>query len=371
MVCNSYGSATCPWLLYNDLIAQNQSNPYFSNSKSSIINLKNEALSQNLLLLNDNSTNSIMLGQIYFHEDGLFLGTSDFLSRINNPNNFISDSPVNLDYYCGSSNSCSLYFQNSLSPYSIFTYTNNNSLFYGTKVLLSGMPSDLTNTTDLQSLVICGNMFQCNFKQVTNFQYTDGQQNTTAFEAVFYGVFSPLGQMVCIYDDNSCNILKSNQTEFIINSNTNLISGYYYFNQISPSANDIYNNSINSNPDSSCKIASGNQELLQLYCNNEQNPRAFNIISDPLALTKSSLNTDVPVFKLDNSNLYIKTVFMISSTDGKSTPGVLLNVITHPSNILHSFSSLQFPREFYNTTILFFVVNIILTFILIELGFWN
>ena len=226
MVCNSYGSATCPWLLYNDLIAQNQSNPYFSNSKSSIINLKNEALSQNLLLLNDNSTNSIMLGQIYFHEDGLFLGTSDFLSRINNPNNFISDSPVILDYYCGSSNSCSLYFQNSLSPYSIFTYTNNNSLFDGTKVLLSGMPSDLTNTTDLQSLVICGNMFQCNFKQVTNFQYTDGQQNTTAFEAVFYGVFSPLGQMVCIYDDNSCNILKSNQTEFIINSNTNLISGY-------------------------------------------------------------------------------------------------------------------------------------------------
>ena len=31
MVCNRYGSATCPWLLYNDLIAQNQTNPYFSN----------------------------------------------------------------------------------------------------------------------------------------------------------------------------------------------------------------------------------------------------------------------------------------------------------------------------------------------------
>ena len=387
LLCDHYQSENCTWYLIGDL-ARDQNFPKF---KGQISDIGNRTRSGNLLLLQD-STNKSSITDAQVHLD---------LQVFTNSSNVIPSNGINVTQgLCASlydGRSCNtttladnFHFISNLNLYSDFNYVG----FLGSKVLVRNYPS--TN----QPEILCSSQKGCPYYQSGNLTYTDSKTQTTinAYQAIIKpntnvtevgklvdASRNGLVKVICVDENvnitNSCSNVGLYQIPdyfVFLDGNNNIRVGTLSLNFLESSKN-VFIDKISSSGLTCTQInqyspfsINGSIPITCLPATSEINNVGvtYTYIPSPLD-QKAYPNSPKLAFNIDTTNIKIMIVLIQSSTQGKSTPAILLNILSKPYTIFQSLLKIELARQILEVVVVFFVVNIALAFLMIIFRFWK
>ncbi len=387
LICDHYQSENCTWYLLNDL-SRDQN---FYKFKSFISDIENRTKTGNLLVLQD-STNksSIVEAQVQLDPQTFTNSTNVILSSGTNTINELCVSLYDGRSCSATTPTDNFYFISNLNLYSDYHYSN----FLGSQVLLTN--DSVTN----QPYILCSSQKGCPYSNIGNFKYKNIK--TQAIVMAYQAIIKPntnvtevgnlqdvnrngLVKMVCVYEteniSNSCSnagLYQPFPDYFVFLDGTNNIRlGRLSLNFL-VSKNDVFAFKTST---SNLTCSQANQyspfsinSSIPISCNPTTSENTIGVtytyIPSPLN-QKTNSNSPKLVFNIDSNNIQIMIALIVSSTQGKSTPAILLNIFSRPNIIYQSLLRLELARQILTVVVIFFIVNIVLAFLMIIFRFWK
>jgi hypothetical protein len=396
-ICENYLGDACSWYIYGDLVNR----PIFERHREFLESFKERIDQKNLLVLEDDFSGTFLVETRVNLDSRIYSSSTNSVQDTQNSGDFCMSLQESTQCHTKIISQPSFQYIPNLREYSS---DFNPSGFLGSQVLLKN------NTFPNQPEILCTS-YPANCPYVfrdTNIYTYVGPDNTlsgnvTAYQAIIKpntkvsNIFvNGLNDnnvninIICIVDSNSCdniNLFSSDSTFLFQDSNTNIRPGYIKLNVLNDRNEEILDLQKDplgtyhcSNDNGNSNLFIGGQTPISCGLGDTQSTKStsgsvFKLLEFPLYDEQESSVTSDPkvLLNLNNSNnqILIKFGTLKQSSENKSSPKILLGIISNPTDLLKSLFNNEISSQVLGVSFVSFIVNIFLSFFMIITRFWR